>query len=628
MPFYFKSEQPQDPNQPKMQTRVNSQQVNPQQVMSNGQMVNVPASIPMSNEFTIANDAPGTIHGDPTLIPATNGKTTMDKIAESPIVSGINSFGGGLASGLASIPGRAISGKQYQIPLPPHVKEAMQEYQTIASAGKLTAELGAGAALLSATAGVINPYTGTVAKGLLGEGVITDLAANTIVGTAMSGEDRKTGAMYGLAGGAIGSVLGKLTSKVINVGTIQTQVDDMVKNVNSTLVGNADEVVAKAMANKYTMHQTTLNQLDEVLKAANPAVTTVPRSTVQKAKEIQAIISDPKKLLTLTPDQKDILKTILKYEKNTEFNFTELRTLKRNMQAIISDAYKSVGKTGKSGQLASSGIDYLDDIVKAIDDDMGRVAKRLGPDFSDTYTKYNAYYKKNILPLQEFGYDNFSRIYNNMAKPEMADKLQALQIELAQSTDGIATKFLNPKKPEIAREFLKTLDPSTRVTVEQGVLSKLMKENSVTLSNGTINSLAFKQKLTELNKQIPMLLSKETKAKLPLLYKAIEEANTMLGMSFDTAKVTPFTKLATAMAMGGALSGGGALYAGASLPQAALAVGAGAAVIKMLNSPAGQKALIKLNTPAGKEVFSRLLNAGILDYTLRDLSVEDPSIGI
>jgi hypothetical protein len=134
------------------------------------------------------------------------------------------------------------------------------------------------------------------------------------------------------------------------------------------------------------------------------------------------------------------------------------------------------------------------------------------------------------------------------------------------------------------------------------------------MSNGTIDVLTFKQNIADISKAIPTLLSKDSNEMISGLNKVIDEATTIAGMSFDTAKLNPITKVG--IPLGAGLAAGSAITGSVTGGVSGVALAYG--ITKFVNSKIGQKLLIKAASPGGKTVAQSIVNGillqGILKY--------------
>jgi len=553
----------------------------------------------------------------PPEAPTTSG--VLDKLANNPVIEGINAIGGGAQQGLSNVIGTASGSDTIKNLTPPeHVQEAMLQNPTLAQAGA-----GIGMAMGSAPASGIGMAVSAplVAQGLLTEGGATALG-NIIAGSTMAGPNNR------ILGGVIGagtSLVGPLVSSSMNfitkAATLATRVKNVVSEIGSKIEGTPDTIAAKSQANMWTAADATDKQNFSFLNDANKS-STVPQQAATQAQKVLQKYEDPKVLGDLSGPQRQIVEQIASWSKqenkvipassildssgnavqgetnqiinsNTKFSLSELQNARKGLDQAISQAFNQ----SENGAIAKGVAMDLLSIRNPIEQDLLQAATKAG--VKDQYLQANNFYKSSVLPLINTG----ARDTADALKNAGTDPLAAAKI-----TDGLINKYINPAKPDVAKTFLNTLDPIGRQAVEAQVVNNAMKKATNNIDK--IDPLVFKTNIENLQKQLGSVFSPETNKMLQGVNKAIDQGTTFLGMKLDLAKIQTGYKIgAAASAMGGlAYTAGG----GTAAAFGTLALG----LNKLIQSKVGQDLLIRAGTKGGEEVGKQIVNSLLIQGAL------------
>lgn len=523
-------------------------------------------------------------------------KSAMEDTAKIP-VDMINAYGGNVARGEAQTFSQAVNSDAV-LPLPKHVEQASIDYPTTAKLGLMTGNIKAYGEVAALTGGAINPLTRAVLPTMMQDGLLTGTAINGITNALMSGgsaNDRLFAGAIGSALGAGGTIVGQVIGKVVSMWSGESKLNKIIGGINSTIQGSPDEAAVKGVINKYNIVNGITEQKAKILDEGT-VNNTIPMGAISTAKQLIAQSENPKNLTELSPGTQKVLETVTSWE-DKPFSFAELRNTRQQIDQLLSQASKQT----QNGAIARNEYQVLNTLKKGVEKDLELSANR--SNLKQEYLDFNEHYKANELPLINAGFrdvvDQFSA--NNLKTDPKA---------AAQITDQWIKENINPNNPKTTQWTLQQLDPNTRHSIEVKLINDAYQ--NAHQSNGVLDMLTFQKNYNDMNKAVPGLFSKETKQMMRGANEVIKEANSVMGMQIDLAKISPYTKMATTVALTSGLGGGG--YLGGMLGAVPAIVAA--KLIQMINTPAGQDALINVSTKGGREAAQLILNSMVGTYSL------------
>ena len=514
--------------------------------------------------------------------PAPAEPNMLQKAANSPIINKINALGGGIQTGLANTIGTAIGSPQTSEALSPpgFVQQSMEENPYTAMAGKGVGYVAPAAALTMATGGATAP--------LLGRGLINSMAANSIAGSILAGpENRMLGAGLGAATAGIAPVVSNTVNYLVKASTIKTQLHRAVSSISSKLTGTPDKIAAQSQANLWNAADAVENKLFETFRNVPGKVN--GGLIASKASQFLNQFDD-----ALTAPQRRVLEDLIS---NTSKS-TNLGMLHDARKALAIDFNKftkqSVSQSVYKGfkDLAST----LDDIMMKSADDLG-----VGHD----YRIANKFHKDTIMPLMDTGAKETADALKDVTKYPMS---------ASKRIDGLIDKYIKPNKPEVATEFLSTLDDVGRQSVEVQTVNNIVKK--ATMPTGDIDYLRLKEGIKLYQTSLGKSFSPETNKMMTGLSKLVDEATQIGGMTLDLARVGPTSKIYAGLAAAGAVT-----YASSGAMAAGMGLGL-LGVSKLISTKIGQDLLIRAGSEGGKAVGKSIVDAMILQGTLSKMDDE------
>ena len=137
----------------------------------------------------------------------------------------------------------------------------------------------------------------------------------------------------------------------------------------------------------------------------------------------------------------------------------------------------------------------------------------------------NAFHMNTVMPLIGAGAKDTSDALANASKdPTAAGKI----------TDGLINKYINPNKPEVAKAFLNTLDPTGRQAVEAQVVNKIVK--GATSKAGEINYDSYLTGIKTVKDQLGSVFSSQTHQMLDGLSATINEGKKLNSLAKGISK--------------------------------------------------------------------------------------------
>lgn len=549
---------------------------------------------------------------------AASPSSTLDNIANSGIVTGINAVGGGAQTGIANTIGTAIGSQKVTDALSPpqHVQNAMAEDPNLAMAGKAAGYIGAGAAAVGGAA--------EAGAAMFGEGMLTSLGANAVAGAALAGPGNRTlGGVLGAGTALVAPVLSSTSNYLAKSLTLDSRVKSLVSEINGKIEGTPDVVAAKSQANMWnTVDSTDKQNFSALDSKAATKISTIPQQASDQAKLILQKYEDPKVLGNLTGPQRDIVQQIADWSKqetktipssslvnasgnplqgevnqvinsSTKFSLAELQGARKGLDQAISQAFDQ----SENGAISKGIAKDLLSIRAPLEQDLLGAADKAG--LKDQYLNANNFYKQSVLPMINTGArDTADALANAGTKPLDADKI----------TDGLINRYVNPNKPEVTKTFLNSLDPVGRQAVEAQVVNNALKKATNNIDN--IDPLVFKTNIQTVQKQLGDVLSPNTNKMLNGLNKAIDQGTTLLGMKLDMAKIQTGYKIgAGASALGAITYGAGG---GVAVGIGTVALGLNA----LVKTKFGQQMLIRAGTKGGEEVGKQLVSGLLIQGAL------------
>lgn len=515
----------------------------------------------------------------------------LDKMANNPITTGINSLGGGIGEAAINTINQAQGiGPLDHSKLNPVIQQASAEQPTTNAIGK---GIGTVAPYVAGTMGA-TAVTGTVLKA----GLLNDVAANGIVGMLGAGPGNRTlGGIIGAVSAPVSTAISSTAKFLTGALGINTVFKNTINKIGTMVTGVPEEVAAKSQANVWTMANATENKLFQSFRNADGGVEANPIVT-QAASFLHNNADE------LLPAQQKSITNLITNTANAK-SLADLHDARKIFAYDYSKFTEGRPLTGDANQEFRA----LNNTISSV---MANNAEKLG--VGEQFAVANRFYQDTTLPLINTGAKDTAE-----ALADSTDPLTSAKI-----TDTLLSKYVNPAKPEVAKAFLATLDDTGRRAVEVKSVQNLVK--SATNDVGGVDYLKFNQALKGYMDSTAPIFSQGTKDIMSGLSKSIEEATHLGSLELDFSRVGTTSKL---YGLAGAAGAAGALYnADKSGPgqhanigqDVAAGLGTAAVLVMfhgMLSSPVGQSLLLKAGSEGGRSTAKSILSGMVIQSALR-----------
>lgn len=531
-------------------------------------------------------------------LPNVRRPVTFDQSSPDPMLAAaepIAAYGAGIQDSVAKGLGTATGSVDLELALSPGKlgQELIENNPGIATGGYVTGMVGQAAlATKLAAVGIARAVAPIVAQGWASVstgGVITETLANMITGSFFAGPGNRTfGAATGAVAQGVGSWVGATSSKAASIMTVDTKVRNTVNEFSKTIEGPAGKVAASDQANMWTTTNAAAEQLFDDFRSGAGKIEANP--IIIKAAQFVSEHGDE-----LTASQRKSITSLIDGTASAK-NIADLHDLRKSMNYD----YSKFTQGKPLSEPAYKAYESLQDTVSSV---MENNASMVGK--GAELKAANTFYKESVLPLINTG-------AKDTAEALSANKLTTQPMDAASIIDTQLNKYIVAKKPEEAAVWLNTLSPTGKQAVEvHAVQNALLRASSK--SGGAIDTLSFKQSISEFDTAIPSLFTPKTRQLMTGLNKVIDEATTLAGMQVNPSKLGPIQKasaIGTPFIMGG--------YAAGGVPGAVTGVAVGYALTKMINSPWGQRALVEASRPGNAAGIQSIVNAIMLQKLLND----------
>lgn len=513
-------------------------------------------------------------------------------IANSPAASAIQdkvlAAGSGaqnaMANEVGNIPGGQNAGSALQAP--GITDQARQDNPYTAAAGSI----------VGAVAGASAMIGGMTALGP--GGLLTDVAANAITGSLLGGEgNRVMGGGLGAATATIAPVVSNIASFVAKSATIANTTKEVIGKINSMIDGTPGEVAAKSQANMWKAASANEKTMFDAFRNVEGNVEAGP--VVSKAANFLNDNSD-----TLTSTQQRSVQDLIQNTANAK-NLADLHDARKIFSYDFSKFTEGKPLTGEASQQFQSLNNTISSVMKNNADELG-----VGTQFAEA----NKYYQTQVMPLMNTGAKDTFDALNNASKAPM---------DAAKITDNLINKYTNPNKPEIAKAFMNSLDPTGQDAVGAQMVNNALTK--ATSKGGQVDFVGFKNNIQMMQDKLPGSFSDNTTNMINGLKTTIDQATHLLGTEVNTAKMGATGAIMSRLGAVGVVGGAGAAIGGATGGQegaeqggimgvaaATMALGLG----KLISTPMGQKVLQSASSPGGSAIGKNIVNSIMLNAAL------------
>jgi len=315
---------------------------------------------------------------------------------------------------------------------------------------------------------------------------------------------------------------------------------DWAKILQTSLVDKAD-AVRKVAGNLF----------NKVGSLANP-LGNVPISKTNKV--AREIITEEQAKVPEFQDQ-SLIDALQKYTVDPQANFTGVRSIRSDLSDDISDFF-----TGKNAIVGKRGVDKLQRVKTALDEDMNDFANQQGGQVKRAWDRANSFFKKNVVPFKDTA----------LAKAAKTD-----------TPDEIFRTFVRRGGRDRAQKFFNALDKKGKEAVRSGILENAFE--NATREGKPFSSAKFAQALEQFDAPSGVFFKGTDKKQLDGFKKLLRHVE----RSGQFAENPP-----TGQRLILALLGTGAILEPVS---AGAVAGTTALITGLFGSPAGKRLLLSAN---------------------------------
>lgn len=207
------------------------------------------------------------------------------------------------------------------------------------------------------------------------------------------------------------------------------------------------------------------NLFTKVGSLANPKGNVAVPQTNAVAKKL---IAEEQAKVPEFQDQK-FIDLIQKYTVDPQANFTGVRSIRSDLSDDISDFF-----TGKNAIVGKRGVDKLQQIKNALDDDMGDFANQQGGQIKQAWDRANSFWKKRVIPFKD----------TSLAKAATTD-----------TPDEIFKTFIKRDGRDRSQKFFNALDKKGKEAVRSGILENAFE--NATREGKPFSAAKFAQSLEQ-----------------------------------------------------------------------------------------------------------------------------------
>lgn len=305
--------------------------------------------------------------------------------------------------------------------------------------------------------------------------------------------------------------------------------------------------------------------------------TVVPTSRMQAKAEqlLKEELSNPEAY-----QRADYISALQKYTQSPEANFKKLQLLRGSIGDEVSALRKGTLTTNDQAKANA-----LQDIRRALSQDMEDYATNAGPEISKAWRQADRYYRTSYIPLRD------QKLIKNARETDEPDQ--------------IFRKFVMDGKRDRARMFYNALDGEGKATVRAQMVQEAMDKANVEAKGGKVvfSPAKFAQELQRQQAAAGVFFRGEAKQEIDgfrKLMRAVERAGQYMENPPTGARLT-----VSGILTGGAVSA--PLFGAASAGQAVGGIVAGAlALQKLFTTPAGRDLLLAASK-AGEPELAKIL---------------------